>query len=128
VKISRFAIDGKAPHSDLYSSPGHASYIDDILIPASNLVNGVTIVADARAEIFHIDWTHTKLSWRGGWQSEVFGTTTHMHRYSTMQTSMSDYTARPGSLRHPLRWSSVIVVAAKSWHRICAPCARLRFS
>jgi hypothetical protein len=47
VKISRFAIDGKAPHSDLYISPGHAIYIDGVLIPAGNLVNGVTIVADA---------------------------------------------------------------------------------
>jgi hypothetical protein len=47
VKISRFAIDGKAPHSDLYVSPAHAIYIDGILIPARNLVNGVTIVADA---------------------------------------------------------------------------------
>jgi hypothetical protein len=60
VKISRFAIDGKAPHSDLYISPGHAIYIDGILIPASNLVNGVTIVADARPErlaltLFHIE-------------------------------------------------------------------------
>jgi hypothetical protein len=28
VKISRFAIDGKGPHSDLYVSPWHAIYID----------------------------------------------------------------------------------------------------
>jgi hypothetical protein len=60
VKISRFAIDGKAPHSDLYISPEHAIYIDGILIPASNLVNGVTIVADAKPEVlsrtlFHIE-------------------------------------------------------------------------
>jgi hypothetical protein len=60
VKISRFAIDGKAPHSDLYISPKHAIYIDGILIPASNLVNGVTIVADAKPEplsltLFHIE-------------------------------------------------------------------------
>jgi Hint domain len=40
VKISRFAIDGKAPHSDLYITPEHAIYIDAILIPARNLVNG----------------------------------------------------------------------------------------
>ena len=33
VKISRFAIDGKAPHSDLYISPTHAIYLDGILIP-----------------------------------------------------------------------------------------------
>jgi Hint domain len=45
VKISRFAIDGKVPHSDLYITPEHAIYIDGILIPAGNLVNGVTIVA-----------------------------------------------------------------------------------
>src|SRR6516165_5052263 len=32
VKISRFAIDGKAPHADLYISPTHAIYIDGILI------------------------------------------------------------------------------------------------
>jgi Hint domain len=60
VKISRFAIDGKVPHSDLYISPGHAIYIDGILIPARNLVNGVTIVADAKPEtpsltLFHIE-------------------------------------------------------------------------
>jgi hypothetical protein len=64
VKISRFAIDGKAPHSDLYISPGHAIYIDGVLIPAGNLVNGVTIVADAKPEtlsltLFHIEFdTH----------------------------------------------------------------------
>jgi hypothetical protein len=54
VKISRFAIDGKAPHADLYISPGHAIYIDGVLIPARNLVNGVTIVADARPELLSL--------------------------------------------------------------------------
>jgi hypothetical protein len=54
VKISRFAIDGKAPHSDLYVSAGHAIYVDGILIPAGNLVNGVTIVADDRPELLSL--------------------------------------------------------------------------
>jgi hypothetical protein len=49
VKISAFAIDGKAPHSDLYVSPAHAIYLDGILIRASDLVNGVTIMADAKS-------------------------------------------------------------------------------
>ena len=61
VKISRFAIDGKAPHSDLYVSPAHAIYIDGILIPASNLVNGVTIVADARPEALSLTYFHIEL-------------------------------------------------------------------
>jgi hypothetical protein len=61
VKISRCAIDGKAPHSDLYITPEHAIYIDGILIPAGNLVNGVTIVADAKPEIVSLTLFHIEL-------------------------------------------------------------------
>ena len=62
VKISRFAIDGKAPHSDLYVSPAHAIYIDGILMPASNLINGVTIVvADAKPEALSLTYFHIEL-------------------------------------------------------------------
>ena len=61
VKISRFAIDGKAPHSDLYVSPAHAIYIDGILIRATNLVNGVTIVADAKPEALSLTYLHIEL-------------------------------------------------------------------
>jgi Hint domain len=61
VKISRFAIDGKVPHSDLYVSPWHAIYIDNILIPAKYLVNGVTIVADAKPEALALTYFHIEL-------------------------------------------------------------------
>ena len=61
VKISRFAIDGKAPHADLYISPTHAIYIDGILIPAGNLVNGVTVVADAKPEALSLTLFHIEL-------------------------------------------------------------------
>jgi len=61
VKISRFAIDGKAPHSDLYISPEHAIYIDGILIPARNLINDVTIVADAKPEVLSLTLFHIEL-------------------------------------------------------------------
>jgi hypothetical protein len=66
VKISRFAIDGKAPHSDLYITPEHAIYIDGILIPARNLVNGVTIVADAKPEIVSLTLFHIELDTHEG--------------------------------------------------------------
>jgi Hint domain len=49
MEAARRAIDGK-PHSDLYVSPAHAIYVDGILIPASVLVNGITVVADAKPE------------------------------------------------------------------------------
>jgi hypothetical protein len=62
VKISRFAIDGKAPYSDLYASPAHAIYIDGILIRASNLLNGVTIVADAKPEALSLTYFHIELN------------------------------------------------------------------
>jgi hypothetical protein len=61
VKISRFAIDDKAPHSDLYVSPGHGIYIDGILIPVRHLVNGVTIVADAEPEALSLTYFHIAL-------------------------------------------------------------------
>jgi hypothetical protein len=61
VKISRFAIDGKAPRSDLYVSPAHAIYIDGVLIPACNLVNGVTIVADSKPEALSLTYFHIEL-------------------------------------------------------------------
>jgi Hint domain len=61
VKISRFAIDGKAPHSDLYVSPWHAIYIDSILVPVKYLVNGVTIVADAKPEALSLTYYHIEL-------------------------------------------------------------------
>jgi len=61
VKISRFAMDGKVPHWDLYVSPWHAIYIDSILIPAKYLVNGVTIVADATPEALSLTYFHIEL-------------------------------------------------------------------
>jgi hypothetical protein len=61
VKISRFAVDGKAPYADLYVSPAHAIYIDGILIRASNLVNRVTIVADAKSEARSLTYLHIEL-------------------------------------------------------------------
>ncbi len=56
-----FAIAGPAPHTDLYGSPGHALYIDGILIPAGTLVNGVTIVADAKPDALSLSYFHVEL-------------------------------------------------------------------
>ena len=61
VKISRFAIDGKVPHSDLYLSPWHAIYIDGVLIPAKYLVNGMTIIADTKSEALSLTYFHIEL-------------------------------------------------------------------
>jgi hypothetical protein len=55
------ATDGKVPHSDLYVSPWHAIYIDGFLIPAKYLVNGLSIVADAKREALSLTYFHIEL-------------------------------------------------------------------
>jgi hypothetical protein len=43
IRVSRSAIDDQTPHADLYLSPGHALYIDGVLIPVKYFVNGRSI-------------------------------------------------------------------------------------
>ena len=78
----------------------HAIYIDGILIRASNLVNGVTIMADAKPDALSLTYFHIELdthepSWRKVWPSRAISATTYMR--STMQTSISACTAQPES-------------------------------
>jgi hypothetical protein len=105
VKISRFAIDGKAPHSDLYISPGHAIYIDGILIPARNLVNGVTIVADAKPEalsltLFHIELDTHEAILAEGLAVESFRHD-HSHTHAFFFDNADEYVRLYGSLGEP---------------------------
>ena len=43
IKIARGAIDGCLPCRDLYVSAAHHIYLDNVLIPAKDLVNGISI-------------------------------------------------------------------------------------
>ncbi|MBB3660366.1 hypothetical protein FHX15_005635 [Rhizobium sp. BK650] len=43
IRVSRGALDGRTPHCDLYLSPGHALFLDGVLIQVKELVNGTTI-------------------------------------------------------------------------------------
>src|SRR5262249_30580063 len=61
IRISRFALDERSPHRDLYVSPNHAIYIDAVLIPAKYLVNGKTIVQCAPEGADVIDYLHIEL-------------------------------------------------------------------
>jgi hypothetical protein len=60
IKVARFALDAQTPSADLYLSPGHALYLDGLLITAGSLVNGHSIAPcvpiDAEVlEYFHIE-------------------------------------------------------------------------
>lgn len=61
VKIARSALGHLVPHTDLFVSPLHALYIDGILVPARNLVNGRSIVHCSPAEFDTVDYFHIEL-------------------------------------------------------------------
>jgi len=56
IRVSRGAIDDDTPHADLYLSPAHALYIDGVLMPVNDLVNGTSIVAAVPPGIESLDY------------------------------------------------------------------------
>jgi len=61
VKVSRGALDGTAPHTDLYVSDQHCMFIDGVLIPAIDLVNGISITKEAPSAIDALRYFHVEL-------------------------------------------------------------------
>jgi len=102
VKISRFAIDGKAPHSDLYVSAAHAIYIDGILIPASNLINGLTIVADAKPDTLSLTYYHIELDTHEAILAEGLAVESFLGNNRSSFDNAETYIALYGSLGEPL--------------------------
>jgi hypothetical protein len=61
VRITRFAIDQRTPHTDLYLSPSHALLIDGLLMPTGHLVNGTSIVQAMPDGVEDIEYFHIEL-------------------------------------------------------------------
>jgi hypothetical protein len=61
VKIARFALDGRTPHADLYLSPAHAVYLRGLLVPAKELINGVSITQERFADALTLEYYHIDL-------------------------------------------------------------------
>jgi len=75
IRIAANALGDRLPARDLWVSPKHALYIDDVLVPAENLVNGATIVqADEveRIEYFHIELAAHEIIFAEGAPTESF--------------------------------------------------------
>jgi hypothetical protein len=102
VKISRFAIDGKAPHSDLYVSPAHAIYIDGILIPVVNLVNGNNIVANAKPEALSLTYFHIELDTHEAILAEGLAVETFQRDNPDAFDNIDEYVRLYGSPGEPL--------------------------
>ncbi len=61
VRIKRSALADNVPAQDLFLTRDHAVYIDGVLIPAINLVNGTTIVIDDAEEVDTLEYFHIEL-------------------------------------------------------------------
>jgi hypothetical protein len=61
IRIARSALGPMVPHTDLYVSAFHAFYIDGLLVPARNLVNGRSIVHCTSVEADTIEYFHIEL-------------------------------------------------------------------
>jgi hypothetical protein len=61
VRVARSALGPNTPHRDLYLSRYHCLYIDGVLIPAVDLINGSTIARVADRQLGEIEYFHIKL-------------------------------------------------------------------
>ena len=71
IKVCQGALGPNQPQRDLYLSPNHALYVDGVLIPARNLVNGRSIVrcSDYDRDLityFHIELEDHQIIWANG--------------------------------------------------------------
>jgi len=61
IRVVRFAIDDHLPHSDLYLSPMHCIFLNEVLIPVKYLVNGTSIAQGLPSDMSVIEYYHIEL-------------------------------------------------------------------
>jgi hypothetical protein len=91
VRVAAGAFGDGRPHSDLFLSPDHAVYVEDVLIPIQHLINGSTIrqVVAAWITYYHLELAEHDVVLAEGLPAETF---LDMRDGST-------YANRPGPLR-----------------------------
>jgi hypothetical protein len=61
IRVVRSALGPNTPHRDLYLSRYHCLYLNSVLIPAVDLINGSTIAKVDAAHLREIEYFHIKL-------------------------------------------------------------------
>lgn len=62
VRIRQSALGPNTPYTDLYVSRGHAMFVDGVLIPAGQLVNGTSITLHDAEEADELEYFHIKMA------------------------------------------------------------------
>lgn len=62
VCVTKGAFGDNRPHRDLYLSPDHAIFVDDVLIPVRHLINGSSIL---QMPVRHVTYYHVELACHG---------------------------------------------------------------
>jgi hypothetical protein len=65
IRVARSALGPNTPHRDLYLSRYHCLYVDGVLIPAVDLINGSTIARVDAIHLREIEYFHIKLERHG---------------------------------------------------------------
>jgi autotransporter passenger strand-loop-strand repeat protein len=91
VRVATGAFGPGRPHRDLFLSPDHAVYVNEVLIPIRHLINGATIaqVKVARVTYHHIELAHHDILLAEGLPAESF----------LDMKDGSNYANRPGPVR-----------------------------
>jgi Hint domain len=61
IRVKQSALGPNTPHRDLYLSRYHCLYLDGVLIPAVDLINGSTIARVGATHLREIEYFHVKL-------------------------------------------------------------------
>lgn len=96
IKVAASALGPGAPHCDLFLSPGHALYLDGLLIQVGALVNGQTIVRHGDPEVidyFQIELLDHDIVYANGVAAETFFAKCDR----TLFDNLSEYEALYGS-------------------------------
>jgi hypothetical protein len=61
IRVARFAIDDHTPHCDLYLSPQHCIFFNEVLIPVMYLINETSIAQGMPSDTSAIEYYHIEL-------------------------------------------------------------------